>query len=121
MASSFLYRHRYKAGPGWGRIMKKSVGAAAAAVLLAAATPFATSRAAEGPPPCAYGFTTPVAPGTPQAPPNPAQVHDNVTLHTLPGSKLSFTRARIADRYGPADWFPEDHPAMPEIVARGRV
>ena len=52
--------------------------------------------------------------------PNPPQVHDNVTQHTLPGSKFSFTRAQIANRYGPADWFPEDHPTMPEIVARGR-
>ena len=41
-------------------------------------------------------------------------------MHTLPGSKLSFTRAQIANRYGPADWFPEDHPAMPEIVAHGK-
>jgi len=68
----------------------------------------------------AYGFTAPPPPGTPQAPPNPAQVLDNVALHTLPGSKLSFTRAQIANRYGPADWFPEDHPSMPDIVARGR-
>jgi cytochrome c553 len=78
-------------------------------------------QAADAPPPWAYGFTTPVPPGTPQAPPNPAQVLDNITQHTLPGSKLSFVRAQIANRYGPADWFPEDHPAMPEIVARGRV
>jgi cytochrome c553 len=78
-------------------------------------------RAADAPPPWAYGFTAPPPPGTPQAPPNPAQVLDNVTLHTVPGSKLSFTRAQIANRYGPADWFPEDHPTMPEIVARGRV
>jgi cytochrome c553 len=43
-----------------------------------------------------------------------------VTLYTIPGSKFSFPRAQIANRYGPADWFPEDHPEMPEIVARGR-
>jgi cytochrome c553 len=29
-------------------------------------------------------------------------------------------RAQISDRYGPADWYPGDHPAMPEVVARGR-
>jgi hypothetical protein len=78
-------------------------------------------QAADAPPPWAYGFTTPVPPGTPPAEPNPQQVLDNVTLHTLPGSKFSFTRAQIANRYGPADWFPEDHPAMPEIVAKGKV
>src|SRR5262245_48256482 len=71
-------------------------------------------------PPWAYRFATPVTPGTPPAAPNPAQVLDNSTLHTLPGSKVSFTRAQIANRYGPADWFPEDHPMMPDIVARGR-
>jgi cytochrome c553 len=106
--------------------MKQLLAAATASVLVAialvaiafAATPVA---AADAPPPWAYGFNTPAPPGTPLAPPNPAQVLDAVTQHTLPGSKLSFARAQIADRYGPADWFPEDHPAMPEIVARGRV
>jgi len=47
------------------------------------------------------------------------QVLDNVAPHTVPGSKLSFTRAQIANRHAPADWFPEDHPAMPEIVGAG--
>jgi cytochrome c553 len=79
------------------------------------------AEAIDAPPPWAYGFTTPVAPGTPPAEPNPQQVLDDVTPHTVPGSKFSFTRAQIANRYGPADWFPEDHPAMPEIVARGKV
>src|SRR6476469_1181698 len=78
-------------------------------------------QAADAPPPWAYGFTTPVLPGTSPAEPNPEQVLDDVTLHTLPGSKFSFTRAQIANRYGPADWFPEAHPAMPEIVAKGKV
>ena len=39
---------------------------------------------------------------------------------TLPGSTLSFTLPEIRDGFGPADWFPGDHPAMPEIVAHGR-
>ena len=38
----------------------------------------------------------------------------------LPGSTLSFTRAQIQDPFGPADWFQNDHPAMPGIVANGR-
>jgi cytochrome c553 len=91
---------------------------AATALAFGAAT---AVQAADTPPPWAYGFTTPVPPGTPPAEPAPQQVLDNVTLHTIPGSNFSFTRARIADRYGPADWFPEDHPAMPEIVAKGKV
>ena len=91
---------------------------AATALAFGAAT---AVQAADTPPPWAYGFTTPVPPGTPPAEPTPQQVLDNVTLHTIPGSRFSFTRAQIADRYGPADWFPEDHPAMPEIVAKGKV
>ena len=79
-----------------------------------------TVQADDGPPAWAYGFATPLMPGTPPAEPTPARALDNVTLHSLPGSKYSFTRAQIADRYGPADWFPEDHPAMPEIVAKGK-
>jgi len=94
--------------------------AAVALVFGAVAGTARAVQAADVPPPWAYGFTTPVPPGTPAAEPTPAQVLDNVTLHTLPGSKFSFTRAQIADRYGPADWFPEDHPAMPEIVAKGK-
>src|SRR5262245_11787529 len=101
--------------------MQQQFVACATALVFAALTVAATvTHAEDGPPPWAYGFSTPVPPGTPQAPPNPAQVQDNVIQHTIPGSKLSFTRAQIANRYGPADWFPEDHPAMPEIVARGR-
>jgi cytochrome c553 len=99
-----------------------ALASACAATLFAATIALAvtTAFAADVPPPWAYGFTTPVAPGTPQAPPNPAQVLDAVKQYTVPDSKLSFARAQIANRYGPADWFPEDHPAMPEIVARGR-
>ena len=100
--------------------MKEWLIAATALALGAVAGTTTAVRAADAPPPWAYGFTTPVAPGTPQAEPNPQQVLDNVTLHTLPKSKFSFTRAQIANRYGPADWFPEDHPVMPEIVAKGK-
>jgi cytochrome c553 len=38
----------------------------------------------------------------------------------LSGSKLEFTRAQISDRFGPADWYPEDHPMMPDVVAHGK-
>ena len=39
---------------------------------------------------------------------------------TLAGSDRTFTVAEITARYGPADWFPDDHPPTPSIVARGR-
>src|SRR3954463_7244803 len=101
--------------------MKEWFVAATALAFGAVAGTATAVQAADAPPPWAYGFATPAPPGTPPAEPTPQQVLDNVTLHTIPGSKFSFTRAQIADRYGPADWFPEDHPAMPEIVAKGKV
>jgi cytochrome c553 len=93
----------------------------AATALTFASLGVATVQANDAPPLWAYGFTTPAPPGTPQAGPNPPQQLDNVTLHTLEGSKFSFTRAQIANRHGPADWFPEDHPTMPDIVKQGRA
>jgi cytochrome c553 len=42
------------------------------------------------------------------------------TPRTLEGSPLSFTVAQINARFGPADWFPNDHPPMPDIVAHGK-
>src|SRR3984957_16658314 len=44
---------------------------------------------------------------------------DNGALRHLPGSKFSFTLTQIRDNSGPADWYPEDHPPMPDIVAHG--
>jgi cytochrome c553 len=88
----------------------------------------------EPPPPWAYGFTappSPAAPGTaPAAPGAPAAggrgaaaapaAPTDTSLKELPGSTQRFTLAQIRDAFGPADWFPGDHPPMPEIVARGK-
>ncbi len=51
--------------------------------------------------------------------PAPAPVDDG-TLYTVPGSDRSFTLDAIRNRFGPADWFPGDHPSMPPVVAHGR-
>jgi cytochrome c553 len=45
---------------------------------------------------------------------------DNGTIRHLPGSNGAFTLAQIHDDYGPADWYPGDHPVMPDVVARGK-
>jgi cytochrome c553 len=101
----------------------KKLFVAAAALAFGGAAGVAVVQAADAPPNWAYGFTTPppsAPPALAAAPaPAPAAAPDT-TVHTLSGSKLSFTRAQIANRYGPADWFPEDHPAMPDIVAHGK-
>jgi cytochrome c553 len=55
----------------------------------------------------------PVAP--PAGPPP-----DNTVQKSLPGSTKKYTAAQINDRFGPPDWYPEDHPPMPDIVAQGK-
>jgi cytochrome c553 len=75
--------------------------------------------ATEPPPPWAYGFAAPAS-EQPTAPPGAAPVKDDGTQRHLPGSTLSFTLTQIRDNAGPADWYPNDHPPMPPIVAHGR-
>jgi cytochrome c553 len=84
------------------------------------------------PPPWAYGFATP--PGAAVAAPagggggggggarggGGAAPAPDTTPQKLAGTTLTFTLAQIRDGYGPADWFPGDHPTMPEIVAHGK-
>ena len=65
----------------------------------------------KGLPEWAYG----TAPSPAPAPPAPDE-----SLKTLPGSTLKFTLAQIRDGFGPADWYPGDHPTMPEVVAKGK-
>lgn len=73
------------------------------------------------PPPWAYGFDSPFEPTASAATPAPtaAPEADDGTLRHLPSSTFSFTLTQIRDGYGPADWYPGDHPQMPEIVAHG--
>jgi cytochrome c553 len=63
----------------------------------------------------AYAIPDPPPAGAPTTPPTP-----DTSVKQLPGSTLTFTRQQISDGFGPADWFPGDHPAMPEIVAHGK-
>ena len=91
------------------------------AVFLVAATGASPQqeKAADPPPPWAYGFLAPPGPGaTPEPAPAPAPV-GTTPLH-LAGSSSAFTPAQIRDDFGPADWYPSDHPLMPSIVAHGR-
>lgn len=44
----------------------------------------------------------------------------DANFNQLPDAGLKFTKAQIQNPFGPADWFPGDHPAMPDIVAFGR-
>ncbi|HUI81493.1 MAG TPA: c-type cytochrome [Bryobacteraceae bacterium] len=82
----------------------------AAAFVLTASVSFAS----DAPPAWAYGV-----PLTGSPPPNTPAPDDGSPKH-LPGSSLAFTIPQIRDAFGPADWFPGDHPTMPDVVAHGR-
>ena len=47
------------------------------------------------------------------------EAHDNLVLKRVPGSAKSYTQAQIDDPFNPPDWFPDEHPPMPAIVAQG--
>jgi cytochrome c553 len=69
----------------------------------------------------AFGYAAPPPPlGTPAPAAAAARPTAADVARTVPGSTGSFTRAQIYNRFGPADWFPNAHPPMPEIVAKGR-
>ena len=69
------------------------------------------------PPPWAYPRNPAPAP-PPAAPVAPVAGLDGV--HTVPGSSKSLSLRQIRDAFNIADWHPEGHPPMPEIIARGR-
>lgn len=89
----------------------------ASLVITGVATAAPQQQGTELPLPWAYGMPTD---GT--TPPQPACVRpkDDGTLKHLAGSTEAFTLTQISDCFGPADWYPEDHPAMPDVVAHGR-
>ena len=41
-------------------------------------------------------------------------------LQHLPGSNASYTKAEISDIFVVSDWYPDAHPAMPDVVIHGR-
>ncbi len=46
--------------------------------------------------------------------------HDDGKVQMLPGAARGFTVPEINDPFAPPDWFPNEHPAVPPIVATGR-
>jgi cytochrome c553 len=78
-------------------------------LLLLAPQPRALADAAT-PPAWAYPVNPPVMP--------PGLTGDAPVQ--VPHSDRSFRLSQLTDRLNAPDWHPEDHPAMPEVVARGR-
>ncbi|HET7889516.1 MAG TPA: c-type cytochrome [Bradyrhizobium sp.] len=83
---------------------------------LAAAAAFAQSA-----PPAAAPADAAALPGW-AYPANPALPEfDAKEEKTLPGSSRKYTQAQVENDFAPPDWFPEDHPPMPSVVANGRT
>jgi cytochrome c553 len=53
------------------------------------------------------------------ATPKPAPA-DSAVQKQVPGSAKKYTQAQIDDGFNPPDWFPDEHPPMPEIVSNGK-
>ncbi|PWU06749.1 MAG: cytochrome C-binding protein [Terriglobia bacterium] len=109
------------------RILIPPMSALAAVCLLPGAD---TKRTA---PDWAYGYLKPLSPGDTVGPPCPpaakpypdcayvpAPVPEDGVKRELPGAAARYTRNEAYFDYGPADWYPGDHPPMPEIVAKGK-
>src|SRR5262245_10513395 len=70
----------------------------------------APARGAESPPEWAY----------PMNPPGLKPAPDDGVPRRVPGSSAAFTLTQIRDRNFSPDWHPQDHPPMPDLVARGK-
>lgn len=53
-------------------------------------------------------------------PPGWQPAKDDGTLRRLPDSTLTRTLTQLRDLFDTPDWYPDDHPPIPEIVAQGR-
>ncbi len=126
--------------------MKRCIGFIVLAVLTLALMPRisaapqqqqAEARRQETGLPWAYGFSTPATAAP--APPAGARggaaggqaggggrggaaapAEDLDAIRHVPGSTQALTIRQIDNNQSPGDWFPEDHPPMPEVVAHGQ-
>jgi cytochrome c553 len=99
--------------PKGGAMKISSISIFALAFVVSVATMFAAD-----PPPWAYGFIGPPQAGATPVPVGPANTDQ--TPRSIPGATTQYARAQIANRFGPADWFPSEHPQMPDVVAHGK-
>jgi cytochrome c553 len=111
--------------------MKPSAAVFLVVLCLAPSAPAASEKGQA--PDWAYGYLKALGANDPVAPPCPATakpfpdcayagapVPDDGIKHELPGAPAKFTRSQAYFDYGPVDWYPGDHPPMPDIVAHGK-
>lgn len=89
------------------RLNKSAVLRIAASCCAAFASVFAAN--AEGPPEWAYADTAQ----------SNALPPDDGKIRSVPESPVRLSIPQIRDFYSPPDWYPEDHSAMPPLVAHG--
>lgn len=89
---------------------------------------FAQAQAQVEPEPLwAYAWSTPPQPGdkhVPQRPPVrellPGEDAEEITQpRRVEGSSATYSRMEVRDNHNVIDWFPSDHPPMPDIIAHG--
>jgi len=113
--------------------MKRFAVFTTAGILSLAAAGWLRAADALQAPDWAYGYLKPPAPGDRTAPPCPpaakpfpdcaypsATRPEDRIKHELPGAAERFTPSEAYFDYGPADWYPGDHPPMPDVVAHGK-
>jgi cytochrome c553 len=91
-----------------------AVMALVSAAAIAAPPPQGQDQKDAAPHPLAWAYAVPPAP----IPPPPAT--DETAVKQIPGSTQSFTVKQLRDTGNPVDWFPNDRPPMPAIVAHRR-
>jgi cytochrome c553 len=110
------------------------VSLALAAALAAGSSVVAQGKAAsapgtpEGAPYWAYGVPPPVVAPPPDAAapggvarPAGVRPQPDTSLKHVPDSTEAFTLPQLRDFFNVADWFPGDHPPMPDVVVHGRA
>ena len=98
----------------------RDFGAALLALAVIGTAALAQSSRPTSKPEWAYAIPVPGQPALPR-------LHQDGVLYSVPGSKQRFTRNKVGGlsddgrrtRVQPADWFPNEHPRMPKIVAEG--
>jgi len=77
----------------------------------------------------AFGFDTPAMPGEKASPQNPPSRNlrpnqdpeEQTRLRHLAGSKATYSLVDVRDGQNVIDWFPNEHPPMPNVVEHGPV
>ena len=81
-----------------------------AAVIAGAAITISLLAQNQTTPPWAYALNPPAPPGVP-----PAAAPADTSVKHVPGSNVALALPQTRDLFNPPDWYPDDHPAMPEV------